>query len=312
MRRSWCLKAGLSSRLLACAAAWGLLATCSADAGIVVNGNSNTADLVAALTGGGGSGVTVTAASLDFRSKMGAISVGTYTLSAQAPGTYDYDLVTPGMPPSPFDATPDGIAFSTGDVRNYGSGPNTDMMKSFRYNVGATVAQNALLEPISGPGLGHMDVTELLLTFDAPIHDSHICFDIVFGTEEWLKMFTFNNDAFGAFLNGVNVAIVDGHAIAANHPGATELHAPPQTTELNGVILSNGSAALHIKATVVPGSTGNTLRFILGDTADAQVDSTVYISNFKACPEPASWCLGATGLVGLGFFARRRASRSAR
>lgn len=274
------------------------VAVAPARGAIMVTGTSDTTALANALVpmGGPNNCLTLTNVSLSNLTKLnGAISSGTYALTPEAPGTWDYDLVGTG-----------GIVLSTGNVNNYSSGPNTNMMMSTQYNSVATVAQGNLLKPVAGDGFGFLDATQLTITFDMGLTHSKICFDVVFGTEEWLKVFTFNNDAFVAYLNGTNIAIVDGHGLAANHPGATELVAPPQTTELNGVILSGGSPRLRIMAEVTPGSTNNVLTFLIADTADSQVDSTVYISNLMCCPEPSTWALAALGAGFLGVVGWRR------
>ena len=63
--------------------------------------------------------------------------------------------------------------------------------------------------------------------------------------------------------------------------------------------------------------TGNTLRFIVADTSDGILDTTVYFSALAgvgAVPLPASvWLLGtaAFGLVGRGYARRRQRAADA-
>lgn len=281
------------------------------EAAIMVTGTNNPAALGAALVAGGGGSncISITDVQVSSLSKLnGAVSIGTFTLSPPAPGTSDYDLV----PANGYDDQPDGVIMSTGNALVYGSGPNTNMMMSTQYNVVATTEQANLLKPVAGDGFGFLDVTELTIKFDMG-NAPKICFDLVFGTEEWLKMFTFHNDAFAAYLNGTNIAIANGQGTAANNPGAAEYPAPPQTTELNGVIFENGSPRLRIMAAVTPGSQDNILKFIIGDTGDSQVDSTVYITNLMCCPEPSTWAMGVMGSLalvgGAGFRRRARLAR---
>jgi hypothetical protein len=67
---------------------------------------------------------------------------------------------------------------------------------------------------------------------------------------------------------------------------------------------------------VIGGSTGNALTFIIADSGDTQLDSTVYIEGFgtsdpgggDSIPEPASMLIFGLGLAGLGYVKRRRAA----
>ncbi|MBK17523.1 MAG: hypothetical protein CMM52_01610 [Rhodospirillaceae bacterium] len=74
---------------------------------LVVAQDTVAASLAAALTSGGAGGITITGSSLSFQSSGGAASSGTYTNGS---GTYGIG---------------DGIVLSSGNVSDYGDGPNT-------------------------------------------------------------------------------------------------------------------------------------------------------------------------------------------
>ncbi|MBL8201319.1 MAG: choice-of-anchor L domain-containing protein [Chromatiales bacterium] len=179
----------------------------------------------------------------------------------------------------------------------------------------ATSAQEALLDPITqnpacDPGpvfCSHYDVTELIINFDMQAGFTQVAFNIVFGSEEWPE---FRDspfiDGFGMFLNGVNIAAVGGFPVNIRHPDMRPLvdenqdPVPGTTipgTELDGILGPGGNPVLTFTGLVNP--TGNQLRFIVADTSDGVLDTTVYFSALTGVPAPpAVWLLG-TGVAGL-------------
>jgi hypothetical protein len=93
-------------------------------------------------------------------------------------------------------------------------------------------------------------------------------------------------------------------------------------TELDGILdptSGTGNPIMLFQGLVTPGSTGNTLPFIIADSGDAQLDSTVFISGFgtaapeggtagggQAVPAPAGAGLLGLGLAALGWMRRRK------
>jgi hypothetical protein len=85
-----------------------------------------------------------------------------------------------------------------------------------------------------------------------------------------------------------------------------------QETPLQGLLVSQGNPLVTYSGAVTPGSTGNTLTFIIADANDSQLDTAAFIQGLgnapppTATPEPAS-----VTLIGIGFacalgYARRR------
>ena len=233
-------------------------------------------------------GVTVTSAKLyGFSNVVGASSSGTFT---NATGTY-------GIAP--------GIVLSSGNVMNYGDGPNTSTQFTTGWGPEATAAQYLLLKPIVGTKVCR-DVTQLDITFDMmPGYDT-VYFNVVWGTEEHPESRgTIWTDVFGLYVNGTNIALVNGLPVTVNNPWMKAIAG----TELDGIL--NGGVPTG--PTIIPvtfskfvgaGSTNNTLTFIISDTGDDTSDSTVYITQF--IPEPMTMLAVFGGLAMLGGYIRKR------
>jgi hypothetical protein len=270
---------------------------------ITVTQDTVAASLVSTLLSGS-PGVTVTSSSLSGQSSGGAVSSGTYTNTS---GTYGIGS---------------GIMLSSGNVSSYGDGANTQTGFTTVYGVGATAAQETLLDPITGGSLNHFDATQLDLTFDVGAGVTNVFFNVVFGSDEYAEFVGSSFiDAFGIYLNGVNIANFAGDPVNIDHPNMAFVGG----TELDGILdptSGAGDPIMLFQGNVVGGSTGNTLTFIIADSGDSSLDSTVYIEGFgtsnpgggtegggeTSIPEPGTLVLFGLGLAGLGFARRKRAA----
>jgi hypothetical protein len=197
-----------------------------------------------------------------------------------------------------------GVILSTGGVETisyagapifpgYGDSDNTVTSNSWAYGgtfpvvvnpdeptpgLPATAAQEILLDAITGSS-DHYDVTELVVTFDMQPGNGRVALDVVFGSEEFPEFAgSLYLDGFGLFLNGVNIARVNGLPINIGHPAMAAIPG----TELDGVLAPDGAALLTLSGAVNP--TGNTLRFIVADTYDGVYDTVVYLSGLRGLP----------------------------
>ncbi len=233
-----------------------------------------------------------------------SVSGHTDTLSGeQSTGTYTNASGTYGIGP--------GVVISTGHVGNYGDGPNSEDGRSTFYAVAATAADDLLLDPITpvdpntSEPFDHFDVTRIDITFDASPDVANVFFTIVFGSEEFNEFIGSDFiDTFGIYFNGTNIALVGGQPANINHPDVANIAG----TELDGLIAPGGNPLLLFQVPVVPGSSGNTLTFIVADTSDDILDTTVYISGVGSVdpvPEPALTALLFAGAIALALRTRR-------
>jgi hypothetical protein len=211
-----------------------------------------------------------------------------------------------------------GIVFTTGAVEErsytdpetnvteifsgYGDGPNREGGNSTAYidpvtfeDEKATVEQEALLQPLSP--FPHLDVTELIINFDVQSGFDRVKFNLAYGTDEYIEFKASDFiDIFAVFLNGTNIALINGQKFNVDHPDFADVRG----TELDGLLAPGGNPLLTLSGGVNPGA--NTLRFIIADTQDNILDSTVYLSGLTGVavvPLPAGvWLLG-TAVAGL-------------
>jgi hypothetical protein len=295
------------------AAALVLIGVGVAQAGtLTTTNNTNANDLAAALTSGGAGGITITNAVLSVNTlPTGEASSGIYTTS----GPNNYQLQGSGIVISSGNAAQDG---STGA---FISSVTTD------FGTNATAAQTNLLNQVASAPSGWHDVTELTVTFSADANTDHVFFNTVFASAEYPHFVGSFIDGFGLFLNGTNIAFAGGNPVNINSPlmvntafnqdGVGVPGTQFQTTPLEGLLVQNGSPVVTYSGAVTPGSTGNTLVFIVGDANDNQLDTAAFIQGLgnqippNTAPEPGSLTLLGTGaMAALGYAWRRRKARA--
>ena len=269
----------------------GVLGAASPAHAIAITPTSNTAAIIAALTAGN-TGLNVVNLTITGHTAGAASSTGVYT---NASGTYS---IGPGF------------VMSSGNVSDYGDGPNTVDDNTTDYNSTPDATQLALLTQVSGVG-DYFDATSITVDFTLDAGFSSVFFNVVFGSDEFPEFIgTPFIDAFGLFVNGVNIAFQGGQPINVNHPAFASFPG----TELDGLILPGGNPVMTFGTLLANPQGMNTLTFIIADRGDGILDSTAYIGALggqdptppATVPEPASLVLLGSGLIALTLRRARR------
>lgn len=229
---------------------------------LAITPTTNASSLVAALTGGATS-IEVKRVKLQAHRRGQAMSSGLFTSA---------NLFGSGQSLS-------GVILSSGNVADYGTSPNTDTRKTTAFGERANDEQEFLLDPITASEeeqYTHYDVTQLDVYFEfLPGYDK-VTFKVMFGTEEYPEFVESPFiDGFGIYLDGENIAFSGGQPVNVRHSAMI----PVPGTELDGVImLGETNPVMVFVASVDPELPEHRLTFIIADTSDAYLDSTVYVA----------------------------------
>lgn len=169
----------------------------------------------------------------------------------------------------------DGIILASGDVTN-ALPPDNSGSTTTDFSLPGCSFCNFII-----PGYVSYDAAILEITFDVNPACSTLSFDFIFGSEEYPEWVGSSfNDVFGAYLNGEQIAFdQDGNSITINGPffsgGYVQL--PPG----NGLEYDGSTAKLKTIKALIPGSTNNTLVFVICDAGDHILDSGVLLAKLK-------------------------------
>ncbi|MGB1263817.1 MAG: choice-of-anchor L domain-containing protein [Cognaticolwellia sp.] len=259
-----------------------------AHAGLIVTQNSSASDLVTTITGSGINSFNI--------SNVGAEGAfGTFSGGLSAGIGFD-----------------SGIMLSTGDV-NDAVGPNTE--DNISTNFGS--AGDASLSSIAGGST----FDAAMLTFDFISDGGDVFFNYVFASDEYNEYVNSQyNDVFAFFLDGVNIALIPGtstpvaiNSVNGGNPVGTNAS---NSQFFNNNDISDGGPFFDIEydgftdmftASAMGLAAGShTLSIRIADTADAALDSTVFIqagsfsdTNPTDVPEPSTLVILGLGLLGL-------------
>jgi hypothetical protein len=147
------------------------------------------------------------------------------------------------------------------------------------------------------------DAASLTINFTAASSVNSILFDFIFGSEEFPEFIGTRNDGFGVFLDGQQVTFdtdddpisVNNNFFLLNNSGVTTLF-DPDVAGTTGVTLDieyDGlTPVVRTHAPLDDALTNHTIKFVIADADDFELDSGVFISRLQSSsqsiPEPVT------------------------
>jgi len=169
-----------------------------------------------------------------------------------------------------YDLIESGVVLSTGDVKEYETGPNENSDNAFLYSDLPLPGQLALLQSVA-PGAGFYDVSNLDVTIDSCVAQ-RVVIEFAYGSDEW-------DEFIGPGFTDIFAVFVDGSPIDYVRVNDDNFQSIVET-ELDGVEVRNGTPLVRFIGSVPAGQ--STLTFIISDVNDEDVDSTVYLEPVRS------------------------------
>jgi hypothetical protein len=277
------------------------------------------ADLTAALLAPSPNGITIVGGSEAF---VGRVGDGLDPNTAQS-ATYTGLNLVPNNSGLPTISNPDGIFLTSG----VGNIPQSNNDTSFDNNsvgtshpgTGSDTDLFNILQAAGAPSTTTNDVNFFSFDFTVPMDATVVEADFVFGSDEFPDQGV--TDVFAFIVDGINYAFFqDGSLVsfvvgvnAANF-NDNDVGTGNYDLEYDGI-----SNSLHVVGLLDPALTTHSIKIAIADTSDSIFDSGVFIGNLMATdtpfvgggidpaiiPEPTTWLLLGTGLIGLVGLGRR-------
>jgi hypothetical protein len=217
-----------------------------------------------------------------------------------------------------------GIILTSGDA-TLAEGPNDDDGSSLETGT----AGDADLTAQIGETTNDAAALEFNFQFGDGSAGGDLFFQYVFASEEYNEFVNSFNDPFALLVDGVNIAKApDGKTVSVDNVNCGNPYAGsgPNCSYFNNNDRDDGGPFFNIgydgftdvftAQALGLGAGTHTMKFVIADAVDEQLDSAVFIKGGSfsdtptptGVPEPATLTLMAAGLIGIGTLKRRRRS----